>query len=84
MMTRGRARGVSIPPKNDDVIYEQPLTGRQYISTNDISERKNDQQMISLGGKIDQQTFQACLQKIERVNTVYTAPEKVNSSLLLL
>ena len=39
--------------------------------------------MISLGEKIDQQTFQACLQKIERVNTVYTAPEKVNSSLLL-
>ena len=25
MMTRGRG-GVSIPPKSDDVIYEQPLT----------------------------------------------------------
>ena len=25
MMTRGRGRGVSIPPKSDDVIYEQPL-----------------------------------------------------------
>ena len=25
MMTRGRG-GVTIPPKNDDVIYEQPLT----------------------------------------------------------
>ena len=25
MMTRG-GEGVSIPPKNDDVIYEQPLT----------------------------------------------------------
>ena len=27
MMTRGRGGGgVTIPPKNDDVIYEQPLT----------------------------------------------------------
>ena len=62
------------------------ITGRQYTPNvhQMISVReKNDQQMISLGGKIDQQTFQACLQKIERVNTVYTAPEKVNSSLLL-
>ena len=25
MMTRGR-EGVTIPPENDDVIYEQPLT----------------------------------------------------------
>ena len=23
----GGGRGVTIPPKNDDVIYEQPLTG---------------------------------------------------------
>ena len=27
MMTRG-GEGVSIPPKNDDVIYEQPLIGK--------------------------------------------------------
>ena len=26
MMTRGRGGGVWIPPKSDDVIYEQPLT----------------------------------------------------------
>ena len=26
MMTRGRGGGVWIPPKIDDVIYEQPLT----------------------------------------------------------
>ena len=26
MMMRGRGGGVTIPPKNDDVIYEQPLT----------------------------------------------------------
>ena len=29
MMTRGR--GVSIPPKSDDVIYEQPLTNMIHI-----------------------------------------------------
>ena len=53
-------------------------------SPNDIGERKKWSTNDITGGKIDQQTFQACLQKIERVNTVYTAPEKVNSSLLLL
>ena len=32
MMTRGRG-GVSVPPKNDDVICEQPLTSKLVITS---------------------------------------------------
>ena len=36
MMTRGRGGGVWIPPKNDDLVYEQPL----YREREDIPEKK--------------------------------------------
>ena len=49
MMTRGRGGGgVSVPPKSDDVIYEQPLREGfkdKYLNTvidNFVEERKEE------------------------------------------
>ena len=32
--------GVSIPPKNDDVIYEQPLSKRRYADLQELDAHK--------------------------------------------
>ena len=40
MMTRGRG-GVAIPPKNDDVIYEQPLTSLWVASAITVSKNRD-------------------------------------------
>ena len=60
MMTRG-GEGVSIPPKNDDVIYEQPLInvydarsirpmlvvlGTFYLESDDISNSTDYHQLV--------------------------------------
>ena len=37
MMTRGRG-GVWLPPKNDDVIYEQPLRLKQLMEMTELVE----------------------------------------------
>ena len=48
MMTRGRGRGVSIPPKSDDVIYEQPL--KALVARKVIRERMDYESY--LGGRV--------------------------------
>ena len=47
-MTRGRG-GVRIPPKNDDVIYEQPL--RSHAISDNLNRILKDQRVLS---KIEQ------------------------------
>ena len=50
MMTRGRGGG-SIPPKSDDVIYEQPLIGRLIpIITQHIPQAINEAASQAAGG----------------------------------
>ena len=51
MMTRGRGRGVSIPPKSDDVIYEQPL--KVLVARKVIRERMDYESY--LGGRVKEE-----------------------------